>query len=89
MIREVTIQDNQNIHDLAMQYYGTLEGVFKLVRMNPKVFINSTSEAIKGVKIMIDDSEPNRQLGSKDIIVSTGAKKQPDFNEDFNEDFSA
>lgn len=51
MIIQYTVSPNQNIYDVAVQFYGTVEGVMRILEDNPAIDVNMD---ITGVSISIN-----------------------------------
>jgi hypothetical protein len=54
-MKEVIVQNNQSIWDLATQYLGSPNGVKLLIVWNPT--LNFIGSPVAGVKIKIDESQ--------------------------------
>lgn len=60
-LKTFTVQEGQNLYDVALQNYGTLESLFTIFVDNPSLTINDDLVALQDVKI--DDTVE----GDKDI----------------------
>lgn len=93
MFREYIIQDNQNIYDIAIMIYGSVDGVSILKQDNPTVLPSIHTEVHRGDVLKIDSSKIiNKSIGKfftdRNVVISTGTVSKPDFNKDFNKDFN-
>jgi hypothetical protein len=53
MMNKIVSIINQNIYDLAVQYYGTVEAVFDIIEDNAELSLNLTSEIVPGTILKI------------------------------------
>lgn len=85
----ITVRENQSIADMAIQYYGSIEGIVSIAELNG---LGVTTELASQDVLVL--SSPIRNdivgfFGQKSINISTGEpEKRGDFNNDFNNDFS-
>ena len=89
-MKTITVQDRQTIWDIAMQEYGSVEGVFELIDDNPGLTIDSNLTGgqllkIKSAPVDIATLNYMQQNGIKP--VSRDGDWAGDFNNDFSEDF--
>ncbi len=92
-MKEVVVYEGQNLVDIAIQEYGSLEGVWQLVRDNS--FLQTIDYDLKaGQKLRIDTSKQIRNdivtfFDQRNIKINTGSDFLffAEFNDDFNEDF--
>lgn len=92
----IPVIEGQSLFDVALQEYGSIEHVFKIIKDNPGITINSNIGA--GVTLKIDTSFVSNEEAikavfqankSKDIYpVNLTDKSSGDFSEDFNNDFN-
>lgn len=96
--RTITVQPGQCLEDLALQEYGSIDGVSLIVFGNEDVFTDGfctdlqpgTELVISGEPINLPMYNAMRKLG---VIPSTNADEAEeltggDFNNDFNNDFN-
>jgi len=97
---EITVRGQQSIEDLALQYYGTPEGVLQLMIDNRDQLTKGFDSRLHaGMKLRVRDTATNQELKdamSRLLIVPATDKNTgifvpdgPDFNEDYNEDFDS
>lgn len=94
MAKEITVQGNQSNWDVALQEYGSVEGLFLLLEDNPGLTVDS--ELTPGQKLIIKSPPINADVvgyyAKKTIKITTidpafpipGADNNDDFNDDFN-----
>lgn len=90
---KIIAKNKQNLYNVALQVYGSFEGVFDIIKDND-ISINIT--LFSGRELAIDeekiiDLNVVRQYSKVDYIPNNGDFEQGgmgDFNEDFNEDFN-
>ncbi len=63
---QVTVQNNQSLFDIAIQYTGTAETAFEIARANDC----SITSNLSGVSITIPSHHPNRNERVVKIIAS-------------------
>lgn len=92
-MKKVTVWPLQGIYDLAIQVYGSVEGVTWLLEDNPDLSWDSTLSP--GQKLRVRDDQVNKQVTlyyqSKELkpaSFSELALAQGDYNIDYNTDFS-
>lgn len=63
MVEEVTVEQGQCVKDLALQYYGTVEGMMDIARLNN---ISMTENILPGQTLKVDkqDNDVVRYLES-------------------------
>ncbi|MEO1053906.1 MAG: LysM domain-containing protein [Bacteroidota bacterium] len=88
----IKVTEGQNIVDIALQFYGSVDALVQLAQDNN---LSVSSTLVPGQEIFINEAEiDNFQLvdffGKNGIIVTTGEDLvvSGDFNDDFNDDFS-
>ncbi len=94
-MRKAFIEEQQSIYDVAIQEYGTVEGVFLLLADNPDVIQSLDSFLNPGDVLEIQDDPET--IVDKDVLqffrngsirVLNGEIVLPgDFNNDFNIDY--
>jgi hypothetical protein len=93
MTKEIVVYEGQNLVDIAIQEYGSLEGVWQLLMDNP--FMRSIDYILQaGDKLKIDTTKIIRKditdyLAKRKININTGEDFLffAEFNDDFNEDY--
>lgn len=92
-MRKETVTEGQNLVDLAIQHYGSVECVFDLIDDNPDTVLNLDYEAAPGDVLNIDESKivkPDvvKYYRDRNIRLNNGQEVPTgDFNNDFNGDF--
>ncbi|MFZ4545916.1 MAG: hypothetical protein ACOYN4_00695, partial [Bacteroidales bacterium] len=59
-MRSILSQNGQNIWDIALQYMGSADAVFDILKLNPTLRIDSTIEA--NTEIFIPDKAVNQRI---------------------------
>lgn len=54
MVEEITIEQGQCVRDLALMYYGAIEGMMDIARLNN---ISITEQLIPGEKLLVDKQD--------------------------------
>src|SRR5438132_305239 len=54
--RTITTIDGQSVHDLAMQYYGHVDGIKQMILDNPTK-VNYSDRIAAGTELTIDDDK--------------------------------
>ena len=54
---KIVTTTGQNIYDISLKEYGSLEGVFLLQELNPTVFNDINERIPAGTEIVIDDTQ--------------------------------
>lgn len=93
MTKEIVVYEGQNLVDIAIQEYGSLEGVWQLLMDNP--FMRSIDYILQaGDKLKIDTTKIIRKditdyLAKRKININTGEDFLffAEFSDDFNEDY--
>ncbi len=57
MIKEITVQEGQSLVDIAIQEYGSAEGLLKVLKVNPE--IEQENELPPGTALMIEGDANN------------------------------
>jgi phosphoribulokinase len=52
----IIVEKKQSLWDLALQYYGSIEGIYQLWDDNTSVINNLNSDVVPGQKLVIDES---------------------------------
>ena len=96
MFRKLTVLNGQTLEDIAIQAYGSIDGVGKIVQDNSG--LSWDSELSTGQIIFIEkdyyiNKDVVNYLKARDIKPATGSEyvlliQTGDFNNDFNQDFS-
>ncbi len=96
MFRKLTVLNGQTLEDIAIQAYGSIDGVGKIVQDNSG--LSWDSELSTGQIIFIEkdyyiNKDVFNYLKARDIKPATGSEyvlliQTGDFNNDFNQDFS-
>lgn len=90
----VLVQNNQSIWDLAIQHYGSADGVKQLIEDNP--WLNFEDNIAPGSKVKISENVIDKNvvdfLAKKGMVPATAfydstVNTISDFNSDFNNDF--
>ena len=91
------VTDGQTLFDIAIQQYGSLEGIVPLREDNPELIPSIDTRLNPGDDLKIrtefteldDTAQENQRLfRTKEIPVNTGdVEAIGDFNPDFNDDF--
>jgi hypothetical protein len=92
-MREILVYEGQNLVDIAIQEYGSLEGVWQLLIDNS--FLQTIDYHLKAGQVLkIDDSKKIRgdiveYFDKRGIKINTGEDFLffAEFSDDFNEDF--
>ena len=92
-----TVKNNQNIFDVCLQHYGTLDNLFTMLSDN-NLDLNSTLNS--GQILIINNNLLGNELIKRTIIKNsyifvneqisifvTGGEFNGEFNDDFNDDF--
>lgn len=93
MDRVITVLKEQTIWDIAVQEYGSAEGVFQLMEDNPEVTgldaVLTVGQLLKIKTAPLEQSILNFYQDN-DLHPVTGALLRfgGDFNDDFNDDFN-
>lgn len=93
-MKEIRVKEGQNLLDVALQYYGSVEAVRQLIFDNPIISENNFT-LIVGQKLLIDESK----ILNKEVVayfeslsyeVNTGEDLIlfADFSDDFSLDFN-
>lgn len=95
MARVITVLERQTLYDIALQEFGSVEGVTRLVADNPGVNLVTPPEP--GTKLVVNGEILNRDVfenykanGIKPVSLPGGQETSSgggDFNNDFNNDF--
>ena len=91
-MKTIRVREGQNIIDIALQYYGDVEGASNLIQDNN---LSLTDALEAGTILHIDEQNLMDELiteyyDNNSVIVNTGAPAQDipgEFNNDFNFDF--
>ena len=95
-MKQVAVNNNQSIWDLAIQYYGSVDGIKQLILDNPAK-LNLSDGVVPGTKIIIreemvfnktivDYLDKNRiKLATTVSVPNTSGFG--DFSNDFNNDY--
>jgi hypothetical protein len=96
-MKRIKIDNNQSIWDLAIQYYGSVDGIKQLILDNPTK-LNLETNIIPGTEIIIrEEMVINKAmvdyLNKKGITCATAVKVASatgsgDFSNDFNNDYN-
>jgi hypothetical protein len=92
-MKEIRVKEGQNLMDIALQYYGSVEGTRALLFDNPQVA--EANFHIKSGDVLLIDSakilngEVVAYFASLNYEVNTGGDLIPfaDFSDDFSNDF--
>lgn len=57
-MRNIEVKEGQNLFDVALQYYGSAEGVIKLLEDNPSLSLESVLVAGENLTVI---QEPDKQ----------------------------
>lgn len=83
---KITVQQGQNIYDIAKMYYGGVEGVQYLIADNPTVITDIRAALVPGTVLNINSDAVNsvivRQLKSRDERVPLNEKTAVFANDD-------
>ena len=78
-MRSILSQNGQNIWDIALQYMGSADAVFDILKLNPTLRIDSTIEA--NTEIFIPDKAVNQRIcdyyAAGNIVPATGFSVMP------------
>lgn len=93
-MRTQIVREGQTIWDLALEQYGSVDGVFNIISDNPDV--GSVDHIFQnGDEIDVDDTAATDQntkdfYASRLVVPVSGEEDAPggDFNDDFNDDFN-
>lgn len=91
-MRIIETQARQSVLDIAVQYYGSVEGVVDLLKLNPQL-IAVERNCKAGEKLWVGDVINQRVVNRIQELGTPPATAADvfipgDFNEDFNEDFN-
>lgn len=77
---KIVVQQGQNIYDLARQYYGNTDGVYRIIADNAEVLTDIRSAIAPGTVLNITSAATNavnvRRLQSRDESVAVNDKPQ-------------
>ena len=89
----VVVEDRQLLADLALQQYGSVEGMVNIMRNNVDTIGSFTSVPIVGIRLRvpgapIDTSIPllYTKINHKPVSLRSYSELVGDFNDDFNND---
>lgn len=92
-VKTVTVLSRQTIYDIAVQEYGSTEGVIQLIKDNPELNLVNNLYAGQLLKInagpvnkLVADYFKSNDLHPATQIITTS--NGGDFNNDFNNDFN-
>lgn len=98
MSRTVIVEPGQCLEDIAIQEYGTIDGVREIVLDNDAVFVDGFSTRLRpGTRLMVRDEPLDRSmyglLRKLAVVPATLGDAGPeplgpdgDYNEDYNDD---
>lgn len=92
MARELKVQIDQTIYDLAIQAYGSVEGVFLLMKDNPN--LNLMDAPVPGEKVYVRDESLNAEVENyvmvKKVVPANvvNTKATPNTGFDYELDFA-
>lgn len=69
MIKEVKIQDNQSLFDIAVQKYGSADDVFKLIALNENLGLKVQLIASEVIKHDQTDNHIAKYLNAKNVAT--------------------
>lgn len=89
-MKNIVISENQNIIDVAMQEYGSLEGLLTFARLNGLAL---DEDLVSGTNLIVDEAEiVNKQLQSlfENRRVNTGTEliETGIFDDTYNDTFN-
>lgn len=80
-MKRVTVLYGQNMNDLAIQEYGSTEGVFQLMKDNPTVITRLDMELVPGTMLFIKSAPVNDKVlqlfNNKGTQIGTWAGQTP------------
>lgn len=95
-MKQITVENNQSIWDLAIQHYGSVDGIKQLILDNPSK-LNLSDGVVPGTKIIIrDEMIANKvivdYLNKNRIKLATTVSVPNtsgfgDFSNDYNNDY--
>ena len=88
--KQITVQERQTIFDIAIQEYGSVEGVFLLWKDNPDKIPSFTQQLVPGTKLNIISPPINQAIVGyyeKNTIKPASGLPAGDYNNDFSEDY--
>ena len=78
-MRRIVSQNGQNIWDIALQYMGSADAIFDILKLNPTLRIDSTIET--NTEIFIPDKAVNQRIcdyyAAGNIVPATGLSVMP------------
>lgn len=78
-MNKVTVKNDQTIYDIAVQEYGSIEGIFWLMEDNPE--LNLQDDLVVGGQLLIRDSVIDPELKSylqeNGVSPANGGGKDP------------
>ncbi|OSZ79264.1 hypothetical protein CAP35_13705 [Chitinophagaceae bacterium IBVUCB1] len=63
MLKEVTVRHGQSMIDIALQYYGSINGVWDVAKLND-LSITEQLKAGQTLKVTVTENETTKYLGS-------------------------
>ena len=73
---KIIIKSGQSLFDIALQVYGTIEGVFGLLADNPGKLTTLTDETTPGTELVVNGAVLNKYVSdeytNRGIIPATG-----------------
>ncbi len=92
-MKKIIVKEGQNLMDIALQYYGSVEATRQVIFDNPEI-AQANFHLFSGQVLLIDENKiVNREVvayyESIDYEVNTGRELIPfaDFSDDFSNDF--
>lgn len=98
MARSIIVQPGQSLEDIALQEYGTIDGVREVVMDNPAVMVDGFSTRLRpGAQLAVRDEPLDRVMHARmrklSVLPATLGDMGPDplgpdgdYNEDYNDD---
>lgn len=96
MARKVTVKSGQSIFDIALQEYGSVEGVYNLMQDNPARIPSLDVDLLPGDVLLIGSDPVQKDVTDyytrNSVFPATRSEEESDlfgdFNNDFNDDFN-
>jgi hypothetical protein len=77
---KIIIKSGQSLFDIALQAYGTIEGVFSLLADNPGKLTTLTDELTPGTELVVNGAVLNKYVAdeytNRGIIPATGLRHE-------------
>lgn len=77
MLTDYRVSENQSLYDVALQHYGSIEAVYKLIKDNLEKVVSLDSDLVGGMILKINTDHVIEQylvdyFKLNNIIIATG-----------------